>query len=314
MLQVGAQLGHFARAAGALLAQLIQRGASALQLRLHAPPVAGAEPAPGRPASAPAPALRRARLSAPARAGPAPRSLERAARARPSAARPLLVDGLHTALQVGMEPVNALEGSLRAAPPLFQAGQLRGHLRRLLLQALALLPQQGQLRLQLIESRLGRRGARPPGAASPRASGRCWLFLALARVLVARGLRRPLLQAAARRAASRPPSASAPRPGWRCRARPAAAPRCAPPVARPVPRWPASAPRLPSPPAPDSASSLPRRLSASRNSRFSASGPSLAGLPPVTVALWKHSPSGVRKKACVCRAARRSASPGSSTR
>jgi hypothetical protein len=37
------------------------------------------------------------------------------------------------------------------------------------------------------------------------------------------------------------------------------------------------------------------RPSASRNSRFSASGPSLAGLPPVTVALWKHSPSGVRK-------------------
>ena len=32
-----------------------------------------------------------------------------------------------------------------------------------------------------------------------------------------------------------------------------------------------------------------------RKSRFSASGPSLAGLPPVTVPLWKHSPSGVRK-------------------
>ena len=44
-----------------------------------------------------------------------------------------------------------------------------------------------------------------------------------------------------------------------------------------------------------SASSLPSRPSVSRNSRFSASGPSLAGLPPVTVELWKHSPSGVRK-------------------
>ena len=61
-------------------------------------------------------------------------------------------------------------------------------------------------------------------------------------------------------------------------------------------------------------SSLPRRLSASRSSRFSARGPSLAGLPPVTVALWKHSPPGVRKNACVCRPARRSASPASSTR
>ena len=34
---------------------------------------------------------------------------------------PLLLNGQHTALQVGMEPVNALEGRFRAAPPLLEA-------------------------------------------------------------------------------------------------------------------------------------------------------------------------------------------------
>ncbi len=35
---------------------------------------------------------------------------------------PLLLDGLHPALQVGVEPLDALEGRLGTAPPLFKAG------------------------------------------------------------------------------------------------------------------------------------------------------------------------------------------------
>ena len=59
----------------------------------------------------------------------------------------LLLNRLHAPFQIGKQPVDALERRLRAAPPLFQARQLRGHLRSFLLQALALLAQNLQLRL-----------------------------------------------------------------------------------------------------------------------------------------------------------------------
>ena len=69
---------------------------------------------------------------------------------------PLLLNGLQTPLQIGMKPVNALEGCLGSAPPFFQAGQFSGYLRRFLLQAFTLCAQSGKRGLQLIESSLRR--------------------------------------------------------------------------------------------------------------------------------------------------------------
>ena len=51
------------------------------------------------------------------------------------------------------------------------------------------------------------------------------------------------------------------------------------------------------PPGPAPARSSASFCWLSRSSRFSASGPSAPGLPPVTVTLWKHSPVGARKNA-----------------
>ena len=121
------------------------------------------------------------------------------------------------------------------------------------------------------------------------------LPLGLARVLVARGLRSPLLQTAL----------DALRLGFHLLERRAQIRRLA---LRLAPLLAAGSPVAPSASsiAPLSASaslcacvssvsSFASRPSVSRSSRFSASGPSLAGLPPVTVERWKHSPSGVRK-------------------
>ncbi len=109
--------------------------------------------------------------------------------------RPLLLDRLHPALQVGMEPVDSLESSFCPAPPLFQAGQFRRNLRGLLLQALALLAHQGKLSLQLIQAGLGLRvlGLQPHSFFALLVDG---LALGLAGILVARGLHGPILQPA----------------------------------------------------------------------------------------------------------------------
>jgi hypothetical protein len=98
----------------------------------------------------------------------------------------LLLDGQHAPLQVGMEPVDALEGRLRAAPSLFKAGQFRSHLRSFLLQPSRFCAK-GQLRLQLIERSLGLRVLCFKPRQSLRAFAR-WSALGFARVLVARGL------------------------------------------------------------------------------------------------------------------------------
>ena len=63
----------------------------------------------------------------------------------------------NAALQVGMETINALEGSFGSAAPLFKAGQFRSDLRGFLLEAFSLLTHQGKLGLQLVEAGLGLR-------------------------------------------------------------------------------------------------------------------------------------------------------------
>jgi hypothetical protein len=47
--------------------------------------------------------------------------------------RALLLHRLHAAFEIGKQPVDALEPRFRAAPPLFQPGQLCRHPRRFLL-------------------------------------------------------------------------------------------------------------------------------------------------------------------------------------
>ena len=82
----------------------------------------------------------------------------------------LLLDGQHAAFEVGMKTIDALEGSFRAATPLFESGQFRGDVRGFLLQAFALLTQVGKLGLQLVEAGLGLWCARPQGVRPLRAS------------------------------------------------------------------------------------------------------------------------------------------------
>ena len=106
----------------------------------------------------------------------------------------MLLDRLHAPRQIAKQPVDALEGRLCAAPPLFQAGQLRRHLRRFLLQRLALLPQDFQLRLPRVQAAV-RLAVLRLKARRLFALLRNGLALGLARVLVARRLRLPLLQA-----------------------------------------------------------------------------------------------------------------------
>ena len=215
-----------------------------------------------------------------------------------SAPRALLLDGEHTALQVGMEPVDALEGSLGAAPALFQAGQLGGHLRRFLLQAFALL-----------------RAAVASCACSSSSAASACACSASRRVRLLALLRRSTSAWPRARPCCAPPAASTPAAAARCADfSPSICFSAAPWLARRSPPGAARALRASSCAVSSSmvrvsaaasvsacaraVSSLASRPSASRNSRFSASGPSLAGLPPVTVALWKHSPPAVRKYAC----------------
>ncbi len=86
VLQIGAQLGYFAGAAGAVLAQLVQRGAPALELRLQGCQLLAQGLRLRRQGSAPGPAPRRATRPVPARAGPVRRSRGCAASRSASAA------------------------------------------------------------------------------------------------------------------------------------------------------------------------------------------------------------------------------------
>ena len=246
--------------------------------------------------------------------GQCARSRRCAARVPPSAAVRCCSMRLHAALQVGMEPVDALEGSFRAAPALFQAGQLRGYLRGFLLQAFAL------LRAARPAAPATHRGpprparARPPAAPSLRASARSTGAWPRTRPCCARPAT-STPAAAARCAASSPSICFSAAPRLAVSVSACAALRCALPAARSVLRWSCVSAAASVSACARLVSSLASRLSVSRNSRFSASGPSLAGLPPVTVALWKHSPSGrqeVRMRIAQTPAA--APSSGSSTR
>ena len=207
---------------------------------------------------------------------------------------PLLLDGQHAPLQVGMEPVDALEGSFSAAAPLFKAGELGRDLRRFLLQASRF----WRSRVSCACSSSRPASACACSASRRDASSRFWSIdwrlasqasLLRAACIVHSCRRRSMRCASPSICFSAAPRLAASRLGhaalfaaWLQAAR-SARRWCAPGSAASV-----SACARP-------ASSTASRLSASRNSRFSASGPSLAGLPPVTVALWKHSPPGVRK-------------------
>ena len=193
ILKIGVQLGQFGRKRGAVLAQLVQIRALSLQLRLHLGQLQAES------LRLLGDGLRRGQRSCARfdqfllpfhQLGVFPDTLLALGRGRGA----LLFDRLYSPAQVAEDPVDTLEGRIRAAPPFFQAGQLRRHLRGFLLQRLALLPQRFQLRLP-----------RAQGAVrllvvvlEPRrlfALFRNCLPLHFARVLVARCLRLPLLQA-----------------------------------------------------------------------------------------------------------------------
>ena len=185
------QLGEFTGTARTILAQLIERDAAGLELCLHLSQLL-------------AQCLRlrgdglRQSLRLGARGGQLflllgqpgalrnPLLLLRHCRGR------LLFDGQDTPLQVGMQPVNALEGSFSPTPALFKACQFRRNLCGLLLAQLALLPQLSQLALQCIQPRLSLRvlGLKPRHLLPLLADS---LALGLACVLVARSLNRPIL-------------------------------------------------------------------------------------------------------------------------
>ena len=299
MLQVRPQLRQLGCARCAIFAQLVQSRRARLQFCLHRPPAAAATACAcvrQRCACARASArsavnsfcVRRKLLAFPRPLLAVPLRLPRAAAQSRSTRRS----------RSRMQPVDALESRLRPAPPLLQPASSAVNCAASCCSALARLPHRRQLGSAASSS--------PASACSCSASSRtvssrfCSIdcLLGLARVLVARGLHRPVLQPALdalhlgfhllqRRALVR-----------RYRAPPAAALRCVPPavaVSSSICRVSAAASSLGL-----AQIALQRRelLSVSRNSRFSASGPSLAGLPPVTVALWKHSPPGVRKNAC----------------
>ena len=109
---------------------------------------------------------------------------------------PLLFDGQHAALKVGMEPVDALEGCFGAAPAFFELGQLccdlRGFLLKGFARSAAACPNASasqSARLRLLRA--------PLQAAPSLFALLCDHFvLGLTRVLVACGLQHPLLQAA----------------------------------------------------------------------------------------------------------------------
>jgi hypothetical protein len=106
----------------------------------------------------------------------------------------LLLNGKHATLQICVEAIDALEGSLCTAAALFEPSQFGGQLCRLDLQSLTLLPQSSKLRLQLIQGRLS------GGALSLEAYSLLTLLLnygvlALAGFLVARSLQSPFLEA-----------------------------------------------------------------------------------------------------------------------
>ena len=178
-----------ARTSGAILAQLVERRALALELRLHARPVACRSACACSAiccASASASAARRGQLLS-ARSTSSAFSLMRCSRSASAAARCCSIACTRRS-RSRIQPVDALERRLRAAPPLFQAGQLRRHLRRFLLQRLALLPQSLQLRLLRVQAALGLRMlCFKPRCLFALLCDR--LPLGLARVLVARRLR-----------------------------------------------------------------------------------------------------------------------------
>jgi hypothetical protein len=93
MLQIGAQLGHLAGAAGAVLAQLVQRGPPGLQLCLHGCQLLAQGLRLSGRALRQGPVPRRARRPVPARAGPAALSRMRCITLRLGRG-PLLLDGL----------------------------------------------------------------------------------------------------------------------------------------------------------------------------------------------------------------------------
>ena len=209
------------------------------------------------------------------------------------ARRALLLDRLHAPVEIGKEPVDALEGRFRAAPPLLQSGQFRGHLRRFLLQRLALLAQDLQLCLLRVQSALCLRvlGLKARGLF---ALLRNRMALGLARILVARGLRLPLLQA---------PIDSL-NLGFHLLERCAQVGRLAlslPPLLASRLQLRRQLLNSPGQPICLGLRLLQLRVHPGQPAfglaqlAFHASGPSLAGLPPVTVERWKHSPSGVRK-------------------
>ena len=234
MFQIRAQLGHFAWSARRGLRAIGRARRGRFSIVSQWRPAAGAAPAPGRRGSAPGRGLRRGRRPVPARAGPARRSRGCAVRAPPRR-RSAAAQWTDAALEIGMQAVNALEGGLRAAAALFQAGQLGGDLRGFLLQAFALLAQKGQLGLHLVEAGLGVACS----ASRRRVSSRfCSMTAAWLRARPCCGRPgRPTPAGAARRAGPRLPSASMPRPDRRCRARRCGALRCALPAARPSLQW-----------------------------------------------------------------------------
>ncbi len=138
MLKIGAQLGHRGGANRAIFAQLVERGAIGFQLRFDSQAAAAT---PGTQWQ-----WLRARPIASARMSAS--SFWRAAKgcvllhallALGFRARARLFDGHDAALQVGVEPIDALEGSFGSAAALFKAGQFSGYLSGLLLQPFALL-------------------------------------------------------------------------------------------------------------------------------------------------------------------------------
>ncbi len=158
-------------------------------------------------------------------------------------------------------------------------------------------PQFRHVALQLLDACLRRLDAPPRSrTASSRRCSRKPSFVVRAHRDCARSA--ASTPAAAAPAAGLPsPSAAAPRSGSRSRARPRAAlptshraPASAPPAV-----FASAALRISA--CPSSRSTSPSFCCVSRSSRFSASGPSAPGLPPVTVTLWKHSPEGARKNA-----------------
>ncbi len=193
MLQIRTQFGHFAGAIGTIVAQLVNCCACVLKLQLH---FCQLLPQTVRFGSD------RLRLSQ--RFSAQRRQLQfalcklcafaDALLALRLCSGALLLNSQHSPLQIGVQPVDALEGCFRAAPTLFQPGQLCSYLCSFLLQSFALLAQNCQLRLLLFMRCLSR-------CVLGLEALRLFAFLldygvlGFARILVAGGLRSPVLHA-----------------------------------------------------------------------------------------------------------------------